>query len=105
MLTGLVQGTGVRCPWTERSSPFAQGMSIFYPAQFQTDPGEHGITSFMVASHSFEYKRISRHQCNPTNGMSHLLHFTIVIQQYFQQHQGESFFFHFKDDQNEMQKD
>lgn len=31
-----------------------------------------GLTTFhcMVASHSFEYKRISRHQCNTTNGMS-----------------------------------
>lgn len=47
MLTGHVQGTGVRRSWAERSSPFAQEMSIFHPAQLQTAPKEPGITTFV----------------------------------------------------------
>lgn len=79
-------------PWQNHSCHFLS------EEQFAIQrPTMSGLTTFhcMVASHSFEYKRISRHQCNTTNGMSHLLHFTIIIQQYLQQHQGESFFFFF----------
>lgn len=45
MLAVPLQGTGVGDPWTEWSSPFAQGMSIRHPAKLKTSLRENGITT------------------------------------------------------------